>query len=199
MMVNQFRIIFRNFIHKPVYSFITFTGFTIGVAASLLIYLWIRNELSYEKFHPDYNRIFRVLTLTREGDEVVKSANCYRPLAKSLKQTYPQIENATYLNYDSEDSPLMKQQGGEKIEARCMSTNDDFFAIFKGFTFLEGTSEKAFSNPSNIVLSETVARKLFGNEPALGKTIISNKYEDLAFTVSGVVRIPAQGHIDFGC
>jgi len=197
--VNQFRIILRNFFHKPVYSFITFTGFTIGVAASLLIYLWIRNELDFEKFHPDYNRIYRVLTLAREGDEVVKSTGCYRPLAKSLKLTYPQIENATYLNFDSEDSPFMRQQGGEKIEARCMSTNDDFFAVFKGFAFLEGTPEKAFSNPSNIVLSEMVARKLFGKEQALGKTIISNKYKELVYTVSGVVKIPAQSHIDFGC
>jgi len=197
-MIPQFKIIIRNFIHKPVYSFITFTGFTIGVMASLLIYLWVHNELSYEKFHPDYERIYRVLTLAMEGDEVVKSAGCYRPVAKTLKMTYPQIEYATYLSFDSEDSPLKKEKGGENIEARCISTNDDFFAVFGGFTFIEGTPEKAFSHPSNAVLSEEVARKLFGNEPALGKTVISDKYDEEIYTVSGVVRIPKQSHIDFG-
>jgi putative ABC transport system permease protein len=197
-MFHAFKIIHRNFMRKPAYSLITFTGFTVGLVAGLLICLWVLNELGYEKFHPDHDRIYRVLTLVKEGNEVVKSAGCYRPVAKTLKMTYPQIENATYLSFDSEDSPLKRDKGGEKIEARCMSTNDDFFAIFSGFTFIEGSPEKAFANPSNAVLSEEVARKLFGNEPALGKTIISDKYNEEVYTISGVVRIPKQSHLDFG-
>ena len=197
-MIWQLKVLTRNFINKPVYSFITFMGFTIGVMASLLIYLWVYSELSYEKFHPHHDRIYRVLTLVREGDEIVKSAGCYRPLAKTLKASFPQIENATYLSFDSEDSPLSIVEGGDKIEARGMTTNDDFFAVFGGFSFIEGTPDKAFLNPSNIVLSEDVAKKLFGNMPALGKDIISDKYDKEVYTVSGVVRIPRQGHIDFG-
>jgi len=197
-MIHPLRIIFRSFIHKPVYSLITLFGFTFGVMASVLIYLWVLNELSYEKFHPGHERIYRVLTLAKEGDEVVKSAGCYRPVAKTLKMSYPQVENATYISFDSEDSPLKRDQGSEKIEARCISTNEDFFAIFGGFTFIEGTPQKAFSNPSNTVLSEEVARKLFGNEPALGKIVVSDKYDPEIYTVSGVVRIPKQSHIDFG-
>lgn len=197
-MIQPFNITIRRFSHKPVYSLITLLGFTIGVTASLLIYLWVLHELSYEKFHPDYDRIYRVLTLAKEGDEIVKSAGCYRPVAKTLKMTYPQIENATYLSFDSEDSPLKRNKGSEKIEARCMSTNDDFFTIFGGFSFIEGSPETAFSKPSNTVLSEEVARKLFGNEPALGKIVVSDKYDPEIYTVSGVVRIPRQSHIDFG-
>ncbi len=197
-MIHPLKIIFRSFIHKPVYSLITLLGFTFGVMASLLICLWVLNELSYEKFHPGHERIYRVLTLAKEGDEVVKSAGCYRPVAKTLKMSYPQIENATYLSFDSEDSPLKREQGGEKIEARRISTNEDFFAIFSGFTFIEGTPQTAFSNPSNTVLSEVVARKLFGREPALGKIVVSDKYDPEIYTVSGVVRIPKQSHIDFG-
>ncbi len=197
-MIQPFKITIRRFSHKPVYSLITLLGFTIGVIASLLIYLWVLHELSYEKFHPDHDRIYRVLTLAKEGDEIVKSAGCYRPVAKTLKMIYPQIENATYLSFDSEDSPLKRDKGSEKIEARCMSTNDDFFAIFGGFSFIEGSPETAFSKPSNTVLSEEVARKLFGNEPALGKIVVSDKYDPEIYTVSGVVRIPRQSHIDFG-
>ncbi len=197
-MIHSLKIIFRNFIRKPVYSLITLLGFTLGVMASLLICLWVLNELSYEKFHPDYDRIYRVLTLAKEGDEVVKSSGCYRPVAKTLKMTYPQIENATYLSFDSEDSPLKRDRGGEKIEARCVSTNEDFFDIFSGFTFIEGTPEIAFSKPTNTVLSEEVARKLFGDEPALGKIVVSDKYDQEIYTVSGVVRIPKQSHITFG-
>jgi putative ABC transport system permease protein len=183
---------------KPLYSLITFVGFTFGIAAGLLIYLWIFNELSYDKFHMDYQRIYRVLTLSKQGDEIIKSAGCYRPLPATLKQDYPQIEYATYLSYSSEDAPLQGEQGGEKIEARSLWVNNDFFSIFNGFTFIEGMAFDAINVPSGIILSETVAKKLFGDEPALGKKVISDKYAKEVYTVGGVVRIPKQSHIDFG-
>ncbi|MBN1200205.1 MAG: ABC transporter permease [Bacteroidales bacterium] len=190
--------LWRNLVHKPVYSLITFLGFTLGITAFLLIYLWISHELSYEKFHPGYDRIYRVLTVGKEGDEVITSAGSYRPLSRSLKMTFPQIEYATYLSYSSEDSPLQRKTGGEKIEARRVWTNEDFFQVFGGFRFVEGTPEEAFDRPSNIVLSEETARKLFRDEPALGKTLISDKYDTEILTVGGVIRIPPQSHIHFG-
>ena len=88
--------------------------------------------------------------------------------------------------------------GGEKIEARMCWTDEDFFNIFKGFKFTEGSPEFAFKNPDNIVLSEKTAKKIFGKQPALGKTLISDKYFNEVFTVGGVVHIPEQSHIDFG-
>ena len=197
-MMQQLKFFFRKLALKPVYSLITFTGFTIGILAGLLIYLWVYNELSYDKFHMDYQRIYRVLTLSKQGNEIVKSAGCYRPLAATLKKDYPQIEYATYLSYSSEDSPLQREEGGEKIEARELWTNNDFFSIFNGFVFIEGTAFDAIKKPSNIILSETVAKKLFGDEPALGKMLISDKYYKNRYTVAGVVRIPKNSHIDFG-
>jgi putative ABC transport system permease protein len=188
----------RNLRNKPMYSLITFTGFTFGIMAGLLIYLWVFNELNYDKFHQNYERIYRVLTLSKEGNEIVKSAGCFRPVPALLKKDYPQIEYATYLSYSSEDSPLQREEGGEKIEARQVWVNNDFFSIFNGFVFTEGEAFDAIKNPSGIILSETVAKKLFGNEKALGKTVISDKYTKEVYTVSGVIRIPKQSHIDFG-
>ena len=197
-MNNFIKITFRNLTTKPVYSLITFTGFTLGIAASLLIYLWVFNELSYEKFHPDYKRIYRVLILSKQGDEVVKSPSCYRPIPKTMKMDYPQIEYATYISYDSEDSPLHTETGGEKIEALGCWADEDFFKIFAGFKFIEGSTETAFAKPNNIVLSEKTAKKIFGEKPALGQILISDKYSKEVYTVSGVVRIPELSHIDFG-
>jgi putative ABC transport system permease protein len=197
-MNNQIKIVLRNFKRKPVYSFITFTGFTIGIVASLLIYLWVSYELSYEKFHPDYQRIFRVLTLSRQGDEIVKSPGCYRPLPKTMKMDYPQIEYATYISYSSEDSPLKPENSGEKTEARMCWANEDFFKIFSGFRFIEGSPESAFQNPDNIVLSEKTAKRIFGDKLALGKTLISDKFTKEVYSVGGVVRVPENSHIDFG-
>ncbi len=197
-MNHQIQIFFRNISRKPIYSIITFTGFALAIAASLLIYLWIYNEISYDKFHPDYQRIYRILTLSKQGDKIVKSPYCYRPVPGSMKMDYEQIEYATYISYSSEDSPLQLEAGGEKIEARMCWTNEDFFKIFGGFKFLEGSPEGAFLDPDNIVLTEKTAKRIFGNQPALGKTLISNKYSKEVYTVSGVIRIPEQSHIDFG-
>lgn len=197
-MTTMIKIILRNHIRKPIYSIITFLGFTLSIVAGLLIYLWVFNELSYEKFHPDYQRIYRVLTLSKQGDKIVKSALCYTPVAETMKMDYPQIENATYISYSSEDSPLQNETGGDKIEARMYWTNDDFFEIFKGFKFIEGSPKTAFEKPENIIISEKLARKIFGNSQSLGKKLISSKYANDVYTVSGVVKIPEQSHIDFG-
>ncbi|MCA1760994.1 MAG: hypothetical protein LC658_14605, partial [Bacteroidales bacterium] len=128
----QLKYFFRRMVAKPLFSLITFSGFTFGITAGLLIYLWVFNELNFDKFHMDYQRIYRVLTLSKQGDELVKSAACYRPVPATLKQDYPQIEYATYLSYSSEDSPLQVGEGGEKIEARPLWVNNDFFSIFNG-------------------------------------------------------------------
>jgi putative ABC transport system permease protein len=183
---------------KPLFSLITFSGFTFGITAGLLIYFWVYNELSYDKFHMDYQRIYRVLTLSKQGDEIVKSAGCYRPIPATLKKDYPQIEYATYFSFSSEDSPLHVEGQNEKIEARQAWVNADFFSIFNGFVFIEGEAFAAIENPSGIILSEVVAKKLFGNESALGNTIINDKYTKEVYTVTGVVRIPKNSHIDFG-
>ena len=193
-----FKLFLRNLIKRPILTLITFVGFTVGILASLLIYLWVFNELNHDKFHPEYDKIYRVLTLSKQGNEIVKSASSCQAIAKTLKTDYPQIEAATYLSFSSEDSPLYVQDNGVKIEARQCFVNDDFFDVFQGFEFLEGRSQSVFSDSDNIVLSSKIARKLFGSESAIGKKVISDKYDKEIFTVVGVVRIPPESHIDFG-
>ena len=195
--MQHLKIAIRNIKKEPVFSAITFVGFMLGIMASVLIYLWVHNEISYDKMHDDYNRIYRVLTLSKQGDKITKSAGSYRPLTQSLKKDYPQIEAVTYVTYSSETDPLFTDDKQQKIEAsRCWS-GGDFFKIFTGFKFLEGNAETAFHDPSNVVLSEEVARKLFGQSPALGKSIYMDKYYKQVFTVGGVVRIPGNSHLSF--
>ena len=197
-MNQSLKLILRSIANRPILSFITFSGFTIGILAALLIYLWVFDELNHDKFHPDYHRIYRVLTLSKQGDKIVKSARSYRAIAKSIKADYPQIEAAAYVSYSSEDSPLYREDNNVKIEARGCFVSDGFFEVFKGFTFMEGNQESVYKNPSNIILSEKVARKLFGNKPALGKQLISDKFDRKIYTVSAVLHIPLNSHLDFG-
>lgn len=193
-----FKRIIRSFRNKPIYSSITFVGFTIGITAALLIYLWVYSELNYDKFHSDYRSIYRVLTLSKQGDEVVKSPANYRPLPATLKQDYPQIKYAAFLSYDSESSPLQTEEGGKKIDAHSLWVSDDFFSIFNGFLFIEGNAFNAIQNPDGIILSKVVAQKLFGNNSALGKMVIIDKHFKKTHTVTGIVEVPKNSHINFG-
>lgn len=197
-MKSLIKILSRKLKARPIFSFVTIFGFTVGIAASLVIYLWVYNELSYDKFHMDYSRISRVLTLSKQGDEIVKSAGNYRALPATLKSDYPQIEYATFLSYSSEDSPLQRTDDSEKIEAREAWVTNDFFSIFNGFVFTEGDIFDAVNTPDCIILSQEVAQKLFGKEPALGKPVIINKYGKEVYTVGGVLDIPKNSHIRFG-
>jgi len=192
------KILLRNVRNKPVYSFISILGFTFGIAASLFIYFWVFDELSFEKFHPGHNEIYRVLTLSKQGDKIVKSASCAYPVAKTMKHDYPQIEDATFISYSSEDSPLKVEGESNKIEARRAWIDENFFHVFQGFKFVEGERETALNEPDKIVLSEKVAKKLFGNEPALGRTVFSDKYFEEVYVVGGVIKIPPQSHIEIG-
>lgn len=196
-MKQTFKIIFRSMLKKPILTLVSFTGFTIGIMASLLIYLWVYNQLNFDKFHSDYNQIYRVLTLSKAGEDIVKSSRSYQPIAESLKKDYPQIEAATFLMSSSEDAPLYVDNKNRKIEARKCYTNKDFFDIFNGFTFIEGNKESAFKNKFNIVLSERIAHKLFGSESALGKKVISDKYDEIIYTVGAVLKVPSNSHISF--
>ncbi len=196
-MKQDFIIAYRYFIKKPVFSIITFGGFTIGMAACLLIYFWVHHELSYDRMHSDYQDIYRVLKLSKKGDNFEKSPGSYRPLASSFKADYPQIEWATYISYSSESSPLQVEDTEEKIEAKESWTNSDFFRIFTGFTFVEGKPETAFNDPVNVVISQDIAHKLFGSNPALGKKIIVDKYGKTIYRVGAVVAIPNNSHVGF--
>ncbi|PID94832.1 MAG: hypothetical protein CSA94_02180, partial [Bacteroidetes bacterium] len=196
--LNLLQIPYRNIRKNPVYSFISIFGFTLGITAALLIYLWVNRENSFDTFHSGTDRIYRVLTLKKNGDKLEKSPSSYPYLARRLKTDYPQIEKATYLTYSSEDSPLQIEGSNVKIEARKLYVSNNFFDIFDGLRFVEGNAEMALKNPNAIVLNEITAKKLFGNQPALGKTIVSDKYFKNIYTVTAVVHIPKNSHIDFG-
>ncbi|WP_066630000.1 ABC transporter permease [Labilibacter marinus] len=192
---TNIKLLWRNIKRKPVYSFISISGFSIAITASLLICLWVLDETRFEEFHPSHEDIYRVLTLSRKGGELKKTANSARALAATLKEDYPQIEEAALISFSSEDSPLIVKETGKKIEARRAWVNDGFFVVFDGFKFIEGSQTTALKDKNNIILSKRTANKLFGNESALGKTILSNKYNEILYKVGGVIDIPDQSHI----
>jgi len=180
---------------KPVYSMVTLIGFTIGITASLLIYLWVFDELSFDRMHKDYQRTYRVVTLKKQGQDIIKTPATVIPLAQVLVKDFPQVEKATFIKIES----LMPLElDGKTIEVLPAYTDKNFFEIFSGFRFIEGNPETALNQPNAIVITKEVAGKLFGDERALGKHLVSKNYGSTQYIIGGVVRIPDQTHLDFG-
>ncbi|MEJ2617554.1 MAG: ABC transporter permease, partial [Ignavibacteriaceae bacterium] len=177
MFKNYFKSAFRNLFRHKVFSFINIFGLAVGLTVTLLITLWIQNELSYNDYQKNFHNICRVVT-ELEGDRIPTTPG---PMAAFLKDYFPEIVNATRLR---EEHTVLKY-GKNSIRVKGLYTEPSFFDIFT-FPKLQGDCRKALDNTKMLVLTESTAKKLFGNENPVGKTVkMANKWE---FTIGGVVK-----------
>ena len=193
-MSNNLRLFLRYQSRNPIYSIISLTGLIIGIVVSFLSYLWIEDELSFDRYHSQSNNIYRILKTDGLGNEINKSTYVYIPLAQAINRDFPQVDKTTFIKYESQTLLQFNETALEIIPAY---TDTNFFDIFNGFLFTEGNVKTALSKTKSVVLNETVARKLFGNKPALGGEV-KVVSEDEIYVVGGVVRLPKQTHLDFG-
>ena len=163
----------------------------IGMASAILILLWVQDEWSYDRHFKNANELFRVIenqNLTTGGNSLIVPVP--GALALALKEEYPEIIRAVRLC----PNPLTLQKKGEFIEETVISTDKDFLKMF-GIRFIRGDINTALDDPHSIVITEETAKKYFGNEEALGKTVASRGFN---VTVTGVVKsMPENSHIQF--
>lgn len=195
MLFNYIKIAFRNMIRNKTYSFINITGLAIGMAACILILLWVQDELSYDKFHENADDIYRIVeNQYYSGGEPFPVAVTPGPLAKSLKDEFPEVKNSVRLLAGA--GGTLKY--GEKIfteKQNAILTEQTFFEIFS-FSFIKGNPETALVEPNSIVLSEKLAEKYFPSEDPLGKILILENKVNLK--VTGVIKnIPDNSHLRF--
>ena len=189
-----FRNIVRNQKNQPLYTLVALLGLTVGIVSSLLAFLWGNDELSFEKFHSDSQQIFRILTVHQSEGKENKIPYILIPVVKTLMNDYPEVDKATFVKYESK-TPL--ESNDHAVDVLPAYTNAYFFDVFDGFQFVEGNRQEALATEGSVVLNESIAKKLFGDQPAFGKTVAVVN-EDQSYTVGGVVRIPKQTHINFG-
>jgi ABC-type antimicrobial peptide transport system permease subunit len=183
MIKNFFKIAFRNITKHKATTFINVTGLAIGLAASLLILLWVQNELSFDKFNLNGKNIYRV-----EEDQFYSGERYHvtvtpHPSGPVWKQKIPEIKEQSRIN--RLQRLLFKQ--GDKVffESAVVAADSGLFRMFT-MPLITGDPEKALTAPHSIVLTEKLAGKYFGDENPLGKTIIlENKYP---YTVTGVMK-----------
>ncbi|MCD2421338.1 ABC transporter permease [Niabella pedocola] len=147
--------------------FVNLMGLSIGISATLMILLWVNDELTYDRFQKHYDNIHTVIANRDFKNRVFTDYNMVLPLARELQHADPQIRNATVTtqNYD-----LLLHVNDTKIRKGGMTVGDRFFDIFS-WKFLAGNATGALNDPSSIVLTVSAAKALFGNEDPVNKTI----------------------------
>ncbi len=194
MIQNYFKIAWRNLNKHRFFSLVNICGLAIGVAAFWVIALYVTDELSYDRYNEKADRIFRVVQHGKWSTGGFDLAITAVPYAPALKADYPEVEDA--IRIDGEGGGKITYNDKE-ITANDISFTDN--AIFNVFTyhFLEGDPQTALAKPQSIVLTKTLAIKLFGDvSSAIDKTI-SFENKDVN-TVTGVIDdVPANSHFTF--
>ncbi|MFD2519364.1 ABC transporter permease [Emticicia soli] len=196
MIRNYLKIAFRNLLRSKTFSFINIFGLSVGLATCLLIMLYVIDELSYDKHHKDGAQIFRVALQT--GDE--RWSSMAAPVAQGIKKDFAEVEETTrLLNFPNIDKVLLTNEKADKqfYETNAYYVDNTFFNIFT-YDFKYGNGQTALNQPNTIVISETVANKIFGNENPVDKVInVEIPYGKLNYTIKGVFRDKQQkSHID---
>ena len=194
MLNNYFKIAFRNLWKNKGYSAINIFGLAAGLATCLLIVLYVWDELSYDKFHEKADRIYRVDSDIQFGGTNLKLAVCSDPMGATLKKDYPQVEQYTRI-YASEGAKLIKK-GNEFInESKIVYADSTFFDVFT-FPLLAGNPKTALNDPNTAVISESGAKKYFGNTDVIGKLIETS--DKVSFKITAVMKnMPANAHFNF--
>ena len=191
MLKNYLKIAWRNLMKSKVFSFINILGLTIGITVCLMIYLFIMNEFSVDKFHKQGDNIYRVM----RGYDPSKPRTSYLsgPYAPALLNDYPE-EIKKAVRVMATDGTIAF---GDKVfsEKKLYLADVDFFNLFS-FPLLRGNPATVLKDPGSVVLTETTAKKYFGKEDPIGKIIELSKH--LQLKVTGVAKnVPSNSHLNF--
>ena len=204
MFKSYLKLATRNLMKHKVFSFINIFGLAMGFICCMLISLYIYHEYSYDKYHSKAERIFQLNSIMGVPGEAEKGATVPAAMAGMLRQEYPEIEkSARLLPLFRDDKTLLKYEPSNGparafYETSGFIADSSFFEIFD-YDFIEGDPKTALENPSTIVVTEEIAKKRCGDQPALGKQILvsSSSNGDHYYSIAGVFRPnPRPSHID---
>ena len=194
MFKNYFKIAWRNLKKNKLYSFVNIIGLTIGITSCILISLYIEMELSYDRFHKNAGRIVRITMEYSNGGTVEKYANTGTKVGPQFKRSFPAVAAfARTFKYPR----VISYRDKSFNEKNFLYADSSFFRIFS-FRLIRGNSSSALNAPHQLVITENMARKYFGSEDPVGKTLLIANSD--FYLVTGIVQdAPAssQMHFDF--
>lgn len=191
LFLNSIKVSLRKMQRQKWYSLISISGLAVGIACSVLILLWVRHELSYDRFHNNTEHIYRVIMEDNLNDGISIHPWLPFPLGPALENEFPEITAAS--RYRPDDM-VVRYQDKAYTETHFLTVDPSFFEIFS-FPFLKGNPADSLTNPNSIVIRDTMAKKYFGDEDPMGKVLNLSGRADLS--VSGVVHIPDESDFQF--
>ncbi len=201
MVRNFIKISFRNFKRNKLFFFINISGLAIGMAAFILIMLWVKDELSYDKFHDKSDQICRLITYTDQGGKPFKAAVGPAPGGKYLMENIPEIINYTTLRPSTENMLVTIDPDDSTNSVRAyyedsrVFVDSNFFDVFS-FKLTQGDPSQLMQDPHSIAVSESIATKYFENENPIGHTL--RLFNKANFMIVGVFEdVPENSHLKF--
>ena len=193
MFAHSFKITFRYLRKRKGISLINIAGLTIGVIGFILIALFVRDELSFDRHHKKANRIYRVnVRAVANNTEFYGAAAC-TPMSQALVTEFPEVEASTRLHRFG--VPLVRYKDKAFSEERFWFADLSFFEVFT-VPFLKGDPKTALAEPNSVVLTRSTGEKYFGTEDPLGKTLNAHRRQD--FLVTGVIEdVPRTSHFRY--
>lgn len=201
MLKHNLKIGYRNLLKNKTYSAIKIGGFAIGIAAFLLILLFIQDEKSYDQHYVEQDRIYRLVNVSSNPDFKINRWTAFSAqFAPLLKEEYPEVEEAGRMIL--RDWYLAGENQFRKIEDTRNTYEENFaYADPQMLDILEipllyGTKEKALSQPNSLVISKKKAEQYFPGEDPVGRTIVLNDFEEKPFTIGGVMDELPKSHLE---
>lgn len=186
MLKNYFLIAYRSFLRYRLYSFINIVGLALGIAFCILIYLFVQYEFTFDAFHKKGDSIYRIESVSEWKNEVNRSAILPCPLLPAMAEEIPEISSFTRYY----ESRLLFDVKGKRTEEVVQYVDPGFFSMFS-FDLISGEPETVLQQPNSAVISETVAKKFYGNDKPVGEQLQARPLygsREMEFVVSGVIR-----------
>ena len=195
MIRNYIKIAFRNLWKNRIYTAINIIGLSVAFGSSILLYLTSAYELSFDSFHKDSDRIFRLYfsAMSKDGSPNIGTSMAY-PLTPALKAEFPEVEGVTRINWGAGGVTY----NGKKFDKMVRSADADFFKMFS-FPLLKGNANMSLAALDNIVISENMAKDVFGKEEPMGKQLtLDIDGKPSPFVVTGVmIDFPENSSIEY--
>jgi putative ABC transport system permease protein len=170
MISNYLKIALRNTRKHKIYSFINIMGLAIGMACCVLAFLYVRHEQSYDKYHEDRDRIFRIAQKIQKDAAELDTARVAAPLIPAIRESLPEVESAVRFQIATWDS-LVEREETKYYEDWVMIAENDIFDVLT-IPFIRGNPENALTRPSTVVITEKVALRYFGQDDPLGQSLV---------------------------
>ncbi|MBE7174434.1 MAG: ABC transporter permease [Williamsia sp.] len=192
MLTNYFRVAWRNLLRNKVFSIINITGLAVGMAAVMLIGLWVQNEYSYDQFHVNKNSLYKVYNRSTNEGVVYTWDVTSGPLGKALQKDFSEVKNTARIYWSTE---RLFNYGDKSIKAAGNDVDKPFLSMFS-FHLLKGNTAHALDDVNSLVLTEDLAEKLFGKEEAIGKMVMVDGKGN--YKVTGVLQnLPSNTEFSF--